>query len=281
MLTNEQLAEFIQQGGNDDLKPVLWERVRRLLYMRSSRYFRHYTNYCSEHSVTEWDLKQQAYPAYENALKSFDSGRGKFTTILVFHFRHSIRQLFKKDPLNTADSLDHIIDTGDGGGDTALIEFIADDTAESPFELIEENSQREETARILRKCVDSLKDREKAVINGYFYNGETLESIGNAFGVSKARIQHIRDKALRNMSVMPEIQKLGDEYGYTARAVYHDSLTKFKQNGESAVEQIAIARADIELQAAKAMSEVKQSWASDKEFLAMLKAARERRAETD
>ena len=277
MLTNEQLAEFIQQGGNDDLKPVLWERIRRLLYMRSSMYFRRYTDYCNEHSVTEWDLKQQAYPAYEDALKSFDSGRGKFTTILVFNFRKSIRQLFKNDLLNTADSLDRIIDTGDGGGDTALIEFIADDTAESPFELIEENSQKEETARILRKCVDSLEEREKAVIDGYFYNGETLGSIGNDFGISNARVQQIRDKALRNMFVMPEIQKLGDEYGYTARAVYHDSLTSFRKNGQSTVEHIAIERADIELKAAKAMSEVKQSWTSDKDFLEMLEAAQRKR----
>lgn len=104
VLTNEQLAEFIQQGGSDDLKPVLWERVRRLLYMRSSRYFRRYTEYCNKHSVTEWDLKQQAYPAYEDALKGFDISRGKFNTILVFNFRKHIRRLFNNDLLNTADS---------------------------------------------------------------------------------------------------------------------------------------------------------------------------------
>lgn len=277
MLTNEQLAEFIQQGGNDDLKPVLWERVRRLLYMRSSMYFRRYTDYCNEHSVTEWDLKQQAYQAYEIALQKFESGRGKFNALLGYTFKSNIRRLFKRDVLNTADSLDRIIDTGDGGGDTALIDFIADDTAESPFELIEENSQREETARILRKCVDSLNEQERAVIDGYFYNGETLESIGNAFGVSKARIHHIRDKALRNMFVMPEIQKLGDEYGYTARAVYHDSLTSFIKNGQSTVEHIAIERADIELKAAKAISEIKQSWTFDKDFLKMLEAAQRKR----
>lgn len=277
MLTNEQLAEFIQQGGNDDLKPVLWERVRRLLYMRSSMYFRRYTDYCNEHSVTELDLKQQAYQAYEIALQKFESGRGKFNTVLGYAFKSNIRSLFKRDALNAADSLDRIIDTGDGGGDTALIDFIEDDTAESPFELIEENSQREETARILRKCVDSLEEREKAVINGYFYNGETLGSIGNTFGISHVRVQHIRDKALRNMFVMPEIQKLGDEYGYTARAVYHDSLTSFRQHGESAVEHIAIKRADIELQAAKAMSEAKQSWTADKDFFKMLDAAQKQR----
>lgn len=276
MLTNEQLAEFIQQGGNDDLKPVLWERVRRLLYMRSSMYFRRYTDYCNEHSVTELDLKQQAYQAYEIALQKFESGRGKFNTVLGYAFKSNIRSLFKRDALNAADSLDRIIDTGDGGSDTALIDFIADDTAENPFELIEEKSQREETSKILRKCVDSLNEREKAVIDGYFYNGETLGSIGNAFGISSVRVQHIRDKALQNMFVMPEIQKLGDEYGYTARAVYHDSLTSFRQHGECAVEHIAIGRADIELQAAKVLS-----WTSDEKFLEMLKAARKRRAGTD
>ncbi|MBQ3037915.1 MAG: hypothetical protein IJD30_01920 [Clostridia bacterium] len=26
VMTNERLAEFIQQGGNDELIPILWER---------------------------------------------------------------------------------------------------------------------------------------------------------------------------------------------------------------------------------------------------------------
>ncbi len=276
MLTNEQLAEFIQQGGNDDLKPVLWERVRRLMYMRSSRYFRRYTDYCTEHGVTELDLRQQAYQAYELALKKFESDRGRFSTILFYTFKKSIRSLFKRDTLNRAESLDRIIDNGSGDNDTVLLDLIADDASTVPFEIIEEKSQREETARVLRKCIDRLEEREKAVIDGYFYNGETLGSIGRVYGITKARVQKIRDKALRNMYEMPEIKKLGDEYGYTSRAVYHDGLTGFRQSGQCAAERVAIARADIELQAVKAMS-----WTSDKEFLEMLKAARKRRARTD
>ena len=276
MLTDEQLAEFIQQGGNDDLKPVLWERVRRLMYMRSSRYFRRYTDYCTEHGVTELDLRQQAYQAYENALKKFESGRGKFSTILSYTFKNSIRGLFKRDTLNRADSLDRIIDNGSGDSDTVLIDLIADDTSAVPFEIIEEKSQREETARVLRKCIDRLEEREKGVIDSYFYNGETLGSIGRAYGITKSRVQIIRDRALRNMYEMPEIRKLGDEYGYTSRAVYHDGLTGFRQSGQCAAERVAIARADIELQAAKAIT-----WTSDEKFLEMLKAARERRAEAD
>lgn len=129
MLTNEQLAEFIQQGGNDDLKPVLWERVRRLLYMRSSRYFRRYMDYCTEHGVAELDLRQQAYQAYETALQRFENGRGKFNTVLGYAFKSNIRSLFKRDTLNCAESLDRIIDNGSGDSDTVLLDLIADDTS--------------------------------------------------------------------------------------------------------------------------------------------------------
>lgn len=62
-LTNEQLAELIQQG-NDELKPVLWERVKRLLYSFAGKYYYRYTEYCERCGVSEWDLRQQAYCAY-------------------------------------------------------------------------------------------------------------------------------------------------------------------------------------------------------------------------
>lgn len=31
-MTNEALAELIQQGDNDELLPVLWEKTAKLLY---------------------------------------------------------------------------------------------------------------------------------------------------------------------------------------------------------------------------------------------------------
>lgn len=34
-MTNEQLAAFIKQGGNDELIPILWERIRKIMYMKS------------------------------------------------------------------------------------------------------------------------------------------------------------------------------------------------------------------------------------------------------
>ena len=36
-MTNEQLAKFIKEGDSDDLKPVLWERVKKLLYKKATQ----------------------------------------------------------------------------------------------------------------------------------------------------------------------------------------------------------------------------------------------------
>ena len=36
-MTNEALAELIQQGDNDELLPVLWEKTARLLYKMSAQ----------------------------------------------------------------------------------------------------------------------------------------------------------------------------------------------------------------------------------------------------
>ena len=37
-MTNEQLAVFIQQGDSDELIPVLWEKVRKLVYLKSEQF---------------------------------------------------------------------------------------------------------------------------------------------------------------------------------------------------------------------------------------------------
>ena len=41
-MTNEQLAEFIKQGGADDLKPALWDRVKHLMFKLAGQYYSSY-----------------------------------------------------------------------------------------------------------------------------------------------------------------------------------------------------------------------------------------------
>lgn len=42
-MTNEHLAEFIQQGGNDELIQILWNNVKKIVYMLSDKIYKEYS----------------------------------------------------------------------------------------------------------------------------------------------------------------------------------------------------------------------------------------------
>ena len=164
-LTNEQMFDLIKDG-NEDLKPVLWERVKKLMYLFAGRYYSKYSDYCERHGVTEWDLKQQAYIAYENSFAGYDLTRGKYSNYLMLMFKASLRDIFqKKNPLDYADSLDRVLDTEDPNGAT-VGDFVPDPEASEPFDQIEDSSERESISRTLHEAIAELDEREQAVING-------------------------------------------------------------------------------------------------------------------
>ena len=92
--------------------------------------------------------------------------------------------------------------------DSDLGDFVADDTAVSPFETASENLQRENVARAL----SMLPAREREVLElRYGLNGHdplTLEEVGNAFGVTRERIRQIENSTLKKLKVLPEAQGL-------------------------------------------------------------------------
>ena len=180
-LTNEQLAELIQQG-NDELKPVLWERVKRLLYSFAGKYYYRYTEYCERCGVSEWDLRQQAYCAYEDSIASFDSSRGSYNTYLGFMFKKCLRGAFHKvkDPLNSADSIDRSVGEDSEDKDSTLSDFIADPKTNNAFEQVDQA----DIAAYLRSAVECLPDMEKDVIKRHYFNQQSLKSIAELYGVS-------------------------------------------------------------------------------------------------
>jgi RNA polymerase primary sigma factor len=92
--------------------------------------------------------------------------------------------------------------------DSDLSDFVADQTAESPFESASENLQREDVQRAL----GMLPAREREVLElRYGLNGReplTLEEVGNAFGVTRERIRQIENNTLKKLKVLPEAQRL-------------------------------------------------------------------------
>jgi RNA polymerase primary sigma factor len=92
--------------------------------------------------------------------------------------------------------------------DSALGDFVEDETAESPFESATLIMQREDVWRAL----NALPERERQVIEmRYGLSGErpyTLEEVGQAFGVTRERIRQIENNTLRKLQRLPEAQRL-------------------------------------------------------------------------
>jgi RNA polymerase primary sigma factor len=94
--------------------------------------------------------------------------------------------------------------------DSALGDFVEDDTAYSPYELAVENLRKEN----VRKALEALPDREREVIEMRFglkgHEARTLEEVGRAFGVTRERIRQIENTTLKKLELLPEAQRLKD-----------------------------------------------------------------------
>lgn len=69
-MTNEQLASFIKQGGNNELIPLLWERVRKLVNLLANRYFKAYAYKLTACGITVEDMRQTGYFAFKHAVNT-------------------------------------------------------------------------------------------------------------------------------------------------------------------------------------------------------------------
>ena len=72
---------------------------------------------------------------------------------------------------------------------------IKDDRSPSPEKALEEKEQIE----YLSLGLDSLKEKDKMVLNLYYYEGLTLKEIGNILSVSESRVCQLHSRALVNL----------------------------------------------------------------------------------
>jgi RNA polymerase primary sigma factor len=94
--------------------------------------------------------------------------------------------------------------------DSALGDFVQDESAESPFESATVIMQKEN----VRRALNALPAREREVIQmRYGLLGgrpRTLEEVGQAFGVTRERIRQIENNTLKKLQKLPEAQRLRD-----------------------------------------------------------------------
>lgn len=207
-MTNEQLAEFIKAGGNDELMPILWERVRRLLYVIANKYYCAHSFRCERCGITLYDLKQAAYPAYLGAVRAYDSQKGyKFTAYLDFQFKSAVRPYFSKDLLNVSESLNAQV-KADNEDNTEHIELIADTASLADFEQVYNGGIKE----ILRRAIDRLPEELKSVILCRYYKELTFEQTAHKLGIAHREAVNRERRALKLLRYDKELYKLADEF---------------------------------------------------------------------
>lgn len=74
-MTNEQLANLIQQDSTE-LLPVLWGRVKHLVFMLCGRYYAKYAARFAACGVELCDLRQECYAAFLEAVRAYREDKG-------------------------------------------------------------------------------------------------------------------------------------------------------------------------------------------------------------
>jgi RNA polymerase primary sigma factor len=92
--------------------------------------------------------------------------------------------------------------------DSALVDFVEDSAAESPFDLASEALRRQSVERVLA----ALPRREREVLEmRYGITGGrvcTLDEVGRAFNITRERVRQIESRTLKKLQTLPETQHL-------------------------------------------------------------------------
>lgn len=215
-MTNEQLATFIHAGGNDELIPLLWEKVQRFVYYKARSVYNSNTTRCQRCGVELWDIQQAGYIAFIEAIRGYKPEPGyKFITFIQLPFKNAVNDLLKlktqkqrHEPLNNCISLDTPTEDADGDTDTTLIDLQADETSTDFINELEAGELRE----TIRAEIEKLSERERDVIKLFYFQSKSLQEISKQMGVSGERVRQLRSRAERELRQSQTLKKIYNDF---------------------------------------------------------------------
>lgn len=244
-MTNEAIAKLIQEGNNDELIPLLWDKVKNLLYANARKFYAKYEPRFKACDVELQDIKQECYFVMLQAVKGYKSEQGhKFNSYLKYPLISAIYALLgnrtsKIEPLNICDSLDKEIQLE--GDIFTLYDTLKDNAVD-----IEDSSCNSigdtQAGLMLWQEVDTLPERQRDIIYAKYKDNKTLEQIGDNMSVSRSRVGQLQSKAFNSLRNNDKIKDIAGIYGLDGYKAYHSGLSAFKNKGFSNVEEIAIER---------------------------------------
>lgn len=93
-------------------------------------------------------------------------------------------------------SLESIIYSDDD--ELSMFGLIEDKNSPSPHYLAESKEEIE----ILARCIEELKEKDRLVLNLYYYEELTLKEIGQVLEVSESRVCQLHSRAIRNLRAL-------------------------------------------------------------------------------
>jgi RNA polymerase sigma factor for flagellar operon FliA len=107
-----------------------------------------------------------------------------------------LRTIYSQVSFVSLVALDDLMSVGGEKGDKlSLIDTLEDTSSDDPVALFES----EEMKHILAQAINRLSEREKIVVTLYYYEGMTLNEIGQVLGVTESRICQMHTKAVMQL----------------------------------------------------------------------------------
>ena len=226
--TNAALAA-LAAAGNAFALGQLWEVNKGFVRRQLWQWYEKNQTVADSAGLSFEDLVQEGYFAVDYAAKHYSAEQGSFTTYLSYALLKQIRTAtcgehtrgvitedgrrvaVSANPLNECSSLDVRLDAEDEGSSTKG-ETIEDPAATQAFQTAEDDLYTEELHNALETAMTQhLTEREAHVLRRRYYDGQSLQAIGEELGVQRERIRQIEWKACRKLSGLSSIQRWHDD----------------------------------------------------------------------
>lgn len=199
-MTNEQLAKAIKTNKNNRLIFKLWNNVRKLIYIKCDKYYFSLNDRFKASGIDIWDLRQEMYFAFLEALKAYDPDKNfKFVTYLEFPIKNAVKKALgigcKFQPLNNSESLDKPV----AGQEELTLSDMITDEKDDILKIIRKNTDSE----IIRNEVEKLHGKQKNIIVLYYFNDKNDGEIARYLATTPSNIFQMRRRALAGLKKSP------------------------------------------------------------------------------
>ena len=198
LVDSSEIAKAVQAGEADTFE--LWIAVRRLARKFAIRWANALDG---RGGMEESDFMQVAFIAMLDAVNSWDSQAGAFTTWFVIILKGAFTEAAglrtvreKNDPLHSAKSLDAPV-TDENGEEVECSDIIPDPAAELPFEEVAELDFMNKRREAVEAALASLSEHLQEAIRAKYYRGEKANNKD-----INAALRHLRNP-LRSKDLRP------------------------------------------------------------------------------